>query len=169
MTPRLCITGVAVYFFASEEAEPDIETASVAIAARPFVALEVDFGHSFAEWPASLQNKHSPCLRRHWCSSGRSLPSLPSLDEMESGVEEELPFLLLLLLSLLPPLLEEPEVDAEEEEPLDFLSLGLLDEDEELLALELDDLEEEFWFLKFELEAFEVRESCEAFVVYRHG
>ena len=80
---------------------------------------------------------------------------MPSLDEMESGVEEELPFLLLLLLLLLPPLPEEPEVDAEEEEPLDFLSLGLLDEDEELLVLEPEDLEEEFWFLEFELEALE--------------
>ena len=151
---------VAVYFFASEEAEPDVESAGVAIAARPFAALEVDFGHSFAECPASPQNKHSPCLRRHWRSSGRSLPSLPSLDEMESGVEEELPLLLLLLLLLLLPLLlEELEVDVEEEEPLDFLSLGLLDEDEELLVLEPDDLEEEFWFPEFELEALEARES----------
>ena len=81
---------------------------------------------------------------------------MPSLDEMESGVEEELPFLLLLL--LLPPLPEEPEVDAEEEEPLDFSSLGLLDEDEELLALEPDDLEEEFWFPEVEPEALEARE-----------
>ena len=81
---------------------------------------------------------------------------MPSLDEMESGVEEELPFLLLLLLLLLlPPLPEEPEVDTEEEEPLDLSSLGLLDEDEELLVLELDDLEEEFWFPEFELEALE--------------
>ena len=32
-TPRLCITGVAVYFFASEEAEADVETAGVAVAA----------------------------------------------------------------------------------------------------------------------------------------
>ena len=72
---------------------------------------------------------------------------------MESGVEEELPLLLLLL--LLPPLPEEPEVDAEEEEPLDFSSLGLLDEDKELLVLEPDDLEEEFWFPKFEPEALE--------------
>ena len=44
---------------------------------------------------------------------------------MESGVEE-LPFLLLLLLPLLP---EGPEVDVEEE-LLDLLSLGLLDIDE---------------------------------------
>ena len=77
---------------------------------------------------------------------------------MELGVEEELPFLLLLLL-LLPPLPEEPEVDAEEEEPLDFLSLGLLDEDKELLVLEPDDLEEEFWFPEFEPEALEACES----------
>ena len=33
VTPRLCVTGVTVYFFASEEAEPDVETAGVAIAA----------------------------------------------------------------------------------------------------------------------------------------
>ena len=79
---------------------------------------------------------------------------MPSLDEMESGVEEELPLLLLLL----PPLLEEPEVDAEEEEPLDFSSLGLLDKDEELLALKPGDLEEEFWFPEFELEALEAPE-----------
>ena len=71
---------------------------------------------------------------------------MPSLDKMELGVGEELPFLLLLLLLLLPPLPEEPEVDMEEEEPLDFSSLGLLDEDKELLVLEPDDLEEEFWF-----------------------
>ena len=32
-TPRLCIMGVAVYFFASEEVEPDVETAGVAVAA----------------------------------------------------------------------------------------------------------------------------------------
>ena len=83
---------------------------------------------------------------------------MPSLDKMESGVEEELPFLLLLLLLLLPPLPEELEVDAEEEEPLDFSSLGLLDEDEELLALEPDDLEEEFWFLEFKPEVLEARE-----------
>ena len=76
---------------------------------------------------------------------------------MELGVEEKLPFLLLLLLLLLPPLPEEPEVDVEEEEPLNFLSLGLLDEAEELLALEPDDLEEEFWFPEFEPEALEVR------------
>ena len=65
---------------------------------------------------------------------------------MELGVEEKLPFLLLLLLLLLllPPLPEEPEADSEEEEPLDFSSLGLLDEVKELLVLELDDLEEEF-------------------------
>ena len=61
---------------------------------------------------------------------------------MESGVEEELllPFL------LLPPLPEEPKVDAEEEEPLDLLSLGLLellDDDEELLLEEPEGLEEE--------------------------
>ena len=80
---------------------------------------------------------------------------MPSLDKMESGVEEELPFLLLLLLLLLPPLPEEPEVGVEEEEPLDFSSLGLLDEDEGLLALEPDDLEEEFWFPEFEPEALE--------------
>ena len=49
VTPRLCITGVTVYFFASEEVESNIETASIAVAAQPFVALEVDFGHSFAE------------------------------------------------------------------------------------------------------------------------
>ena len=72
------------------------------------------------------------------------MPSLPSLDKMESGVEEELPLLLLLLLLLLPPLPEELEVNAEEEEPLDFSSLGLLDEDKELLVLGPDDLEEEF-------------------------
>ena len=30
--PRLCVTGVAVYFFASKEAEPDVETAGIAIA-----------------------------------------------------------------------------------------------------------------------------------------
>ena len=41
--------GVAVYFFASEEVEPNVKTVSIAIAARPFVALEVDFEHSFAE------------------------------------------------------------------------------------------------------------------------
>ena len=69
------------------------------------------------------------------------MPSLPSLDEMELRVEEKLPFLLLLLL---PPLLEELEVDTEDAKPLDLSSLGLLDEDEELLALEPDDLEEEF-------------------------
>ena len=66
---------------------------------------------------------------------------MPTLDEMGLGVGEELPLLLLLLL---PPLPEEPEVDAEKEEPLDFSSLGLLDEDKELLVLEPDDLEEEF-------------------------
>ena len=72
------------------------------------------------------------------------MPSLPNLDEMESGVEE-LPFLLLLLLPLL---LEGPEVDVEEEEPLDLSSLGLLDNDELLLVLEPEDFEEElFWFL----------------------
>ena len=49
MTPRLCVTGVAVYFFASEEVEPDVDTTSVAIAAQPFAALKVDFGHSFVE------------------------------------------------------------------------------------------------------------------------
>ena len=32
-TPRLCITGVAVYFSASEDAEPNVETAGIAIAA----------------------------------------------------------------------------------------------------------------------------------------
>ena len=48
-TPRLCITGVAVYFFASEEVEPNVETAGIAIAAQPFAALKVDFRHSFAE------------------------------------------------------------------------------------------------------------------------
>ena len=69
------------------------------------------------------------------------MPSLPSLDEMELRVEEKLPFLLLLLL---PPLLEELEVDTEDAKPLDLSSLGLLDEDKELLALEPDDLEEEF-------------------------
>ena len=69
---------------------------------------------------------------------------MPNLDEMESGVEE-LPFLLLLLLPLLP---EGLEVDAEEGEPLDLLSLGLLDDDELLLVLELEDFKEElFWFL----------------------
>ena len=62
---------------------------------------------------------------------------MPSLDEMESGVEEELPFSLLLL----PLLPEELEVDTEDEEPLDFSSLGLLHEDEELLVLGPDDLE----------------------------
>ena len=63
---------------------------------------------------------------------------------MESGVEE-LPFLLLLLLPLL---LEGPEVDVEEEEPLNLSSLGLLDNDELLLVLELEDFKEElFWFL----------------------
>ena len=60
---------------------------------------------------------------------------------MGSGVEEGLPFLLLLSLPLLQ---EEPEVDMKDEEPLDFSSLGLLDEDKELLVLEPDDLEEEF-------------------------
>ena len=49
VTPRLCIMGVAVYFFASEEVEPDAETAGIAIAIRPFVVLKVDFGHSFTE------------------------------------------------------------------------------------------------------------------------
>ena len=63
------------------------------------------------------------------------------LNKMESEVEEELPLLLLLLLLLLPLLPEEPEVNAEDEEPLDFSFLGLLDES---LVLELDDLEEEF-------------------------
>ena len=33
VTPKLCITGVAVYLFASEEVEPDVKTASIAIAA----------------------------------------------------------------------------------------------------------------------------------------
>ena len=46
------------------------------------------------------------------------MPSLPSLDEMESGVGEELPFLLLLL--LLPLLLEEPEV-GRKKNPLTFV------------------------------------------------
>ena len=70
------------------------------------------------------------------------MPSLPSLDKMESEVEGELPLLLLLLLLLLlPPLPEELKVNVEDEEPLDFSSLGLLDE---LLVLEPDDLEEEF-------------------------
>ena len=55
---------------------------------------------------------------------------------------KELPFLLLLLL---PPLLEGPEVDVEEEEPLDLLSLGLLDDDELLLVLELENFEEELF------------------------
>ena len=119
------------------------------------MALEVDFGHSFTEWPASPQNKQSPCLRRRWHSSRRSFPSLSSLDKMESGVGEEFPFMLLLVLPLLP---EEPKVDAEDEEPLDFSSLGLLDKEEELLVVELDDLEEEFWFPEFELEALE---ECE--------
>ena len=49
VTPRLCITGVAVYLFASEKAEPNVEIAGIAVAAQPFVALEVDFGHSFVE------------------------------------------------------------------------------------------------------------------------
>ena len=70
---------------------------------------------------------------------------------MESEVEGELPLLLLLL--LLPPLLEELKVNMEDEEPLDFSSLGLLDE---LLVLEPDDLEEEFWFPKFEPKTLEV-------------
>ena len=48
-TPRLCVMEVAVYFFASKEAEPDVETAGIAITARPFADLEVDFRHSFAE------------------------------------------------------------------------------------------------------------------------
>ena len=48
-TPRLCIMGVTIYFFASKEVEPNIETASIAAAAQPFVALEVDFRHSFME------------------------------------------------------------------------------------------------------------------------
>ena len=95
------------------------------------------------ERPAYPQKRQRLFLKRRWCSSRRSLPSLPSFDEIESGVEEELllPFL------LLPPLLDEPEVNAEEEEePLDLLSLGLpelLDEDEELLEEEPEDLEEE--------------------------
>ena len=64
---------------------------------------------------------------------------------------KELPFLLLLLL---PPLLEGPEVDVEEEEPLDLLSLGLLDDDE--LVLELEDFKEElFWFPEFEPKGLE--------------
>ena len=66
---------------------------------------------------------------------------MPNLDEMESGVEE-LPFVLLLLLPLLP---EGLEVDAEEEEPLDLSSLGLLDDNQLLLVLEPEDFEEE-WF-----------------------
>ena len=66
---------------------------------------------------------------------------MPNLDEIESGVKE-LPFLLLLLL---PPLLEGPEVDVEEKKPLDLLSLGLLDDDELLLVLELEDFEEELF------------------------
>ena len=79
---------------------------------------------------------------------------MPNLDEIESGVEE-LPFLLLLLF---PPLLEEPEVDVEEEEePLDLLSLGLLDDDE--LVLELEDFEEGlFCFLEFKPKGLEVCE-----------
>ena len=48
-TPRLCVTGVTLYLFASKEVEPDVETASIAIAAQPFAALKVDFGHSFME------------------------------------------------------------------------------------------------------------------------
>ena len=101
---------------------------------------------------SNTQNRQSPCLRYRWRFSGRSLPSLPNLDEIESGVEE-LPFLLLLLF---PPLLEEPEVDAEEE-PLDLSSLGLLDDDE--LVLELEDFKEElFWFPEFEPEGLEVCE-----------
>ena len=77
---------------------------------------------------------------------------MPNLDEMESGVEE-LPFLLLLLLPLLP---EGLEVDAEEGEPLDLLSLGLLDDDELLLVLELEDFKEElFWFPEFEPKGLE--------------
>ena len=54
------------------------------------------------------------------------------------------------------PLPEEPEVDVEEEEPLDLLSLGLLDDDE--LVLELEDFEEGlFWFPEFKPEGLEVR------------
>ena len=53
---------------------------------------------------------------------------------------------LLLPFLLLPPLLEEPEVDAEKEEPLDLSFLGLpelLDEDKELLLEEPEGLEKE--------------------------
>ena len=78
---------------------------------------------------------------------------MPNLNEIESGVEE-LPFLLLLLFPLLP---EEPEVDVEEEEPLDLSSLGLLDNDE--LVLEPEDFEEGlFWFPEFEPEGLEAHE-----------
>ena len=66
---------------------------------------------------------------------------MPNLDEMESGVEE-LPFILLLLLPLLP---EGLEVDVEEEEPLDLSFLGLLDDNQLLLVLEPEDFEEELF------------------------
>ena len=89
---------------------------------------------------------------------------MPNLDEMESGVGE-LPFLLLLLL---PPLPEGPEVDAEEEEPLGLSSLGLLDNDELWLVLELEDFKEElFWFPEFEpkgLEAPEISFLCSQYL-----
>ena len=76
---------------------------------------------------------------------------MPNLNEIESGVGE-LPFLLLLLLPLLP---EGPEVDVEEE-LLDLLSLGLLDIDELWLVLEPENFKEElFWFLEFETKGLE--------------
>ena len=89
---------------------------------------------------------------------------MPNLNELDSGVEE-LPFLLLLLLPLL---LEESEVDVEDEEPLDLLSLGLLDKDELLLVLEPEDFKEElFWFLEFKpkhLEACKISSLCSQYL-----
>ena len=41
--------GVAIYFFASGEVEPNVRTTRVAVVARAFKALEVDFGHSLVE------------------------------------------------------------------------------------------------------------------------
>ena len=89
---------------------------------------------------------------------------MPNLDEMESGVEE-LPFVLLLLLPLLP---EGLEVDVEEEEPLDLSSLGLLDDNQLLLVLEPEDFEEElFWFPEFKpegLEACKISSLCSQYL-----